>query len=107
MPACGLGVREGPAAFTGQRPVERLEEVGLLLQVLEQQVRQLHRHPCPDHDPQGAQILTTAEEVRQNWRGLVVSASAPNFCVGFNIMLILLSALVRRSARLATARDAA
>ena len=37
-------------------------------------------------------VISTAEEVRQNWRGLVVSASAPNFCVGFNIMLILLSA---------------
>jgi 3-hydroxyacyl-CoA dehydrogenase len=33
-----------------------------------------------------------AEEVRRNWRGLVVSASASNFSVGFNIMLILLSA---------------
>lgn len=33
-----------------------------------------------------------AEEVCRNWRGLVVSASAPNFSVGFNAMLILLSA---------------
>ncbi|HEV8636721.1 MAG TPA: 3-hydroxyacyl-CoA dehydrogenase/enoyl-CoA hydratase family protein [Chloroflexota bacterium] len=33
-----------------------------------------------------------AEEVRRTWRGLVVSASAPNFCVGANLMLLLMEA---------------
>src|SRR5438105_2739201 len=31
-----------------------------------------------------------AEEVRRSWRGLVISASAPNFCVGANLMLVLM-----------------
>jgi 3-hydroxyacyl-CoA dehydrogenase len=37
-----------------------------------------------------------AEEVRRRWRGLVISgsptASAPNFCVGANVLLVLLGA---------------
>jgi 3-hydroxyacyl-CoA dehydrogenase len=33
-----------------------------------------------------------ADEVRRSWRGLVISASAPNFCVGANLMLILMEA---------------
>jgi 3-hydroxyacyl-CoA dehydrogenase len=33
-----------------------------------------------------------AEEVRRNWRGLVVGASASNFCVGANLMIILMEA---------------
>jgi 3-hydroxyacyl-CoA dehydrogenase len=33
-----------------------------------------------------------AEEVRRNWRGLVVGASAPNFCVGANLMIVLMEA---------------
>ncbi len=35
---------------------------------------------------------SAAEEVRRNWRGLVISASAPNFCVGANLMLMLMEA---------------
>ena len=33
-----------------------------------------------------------AEAVRQNWRGLVISASADNFCVGANVALMLMEA---------------
>lgn len=33
-----------------------------------------------------------AEEVRRNWRGLVIGASAPNFCVGANLMMMLMEA---------------
>lgn len=33
-----------------------------------------------------------AEEVRRNWRGLVIAASAPNFCVGANVGVLLQAA---------------
>jgi 3-hydroxyacyl-CoA dehydrogenase len=33
-----------------------------------------------------------AEEVRRNWRGMVLGASAPNFCVGANLMMVLMEA---------------
>lgn len=32
------------------------------------------------------------ERVLQDWRGLVISASAPNFCVGANVMMMLMEA---------------
>lgn len=34
----------------------------------------------------------TAREVAANWRGLVVAGSGPNFCVGANLMLVLMEA---------------
>ncbi|MCI3922774.1 3-hydroxyacyl-CoA dehydrogenase NAD-binding domain-containing protein [Paenibacillus sp. TRM 82003] len=44
----------------------------------------------------GADILTmitqSAEEVRRNWRGLVVANEGRNFCVGANLMLLLMEA---------------
>jgi 3-hydroxyacyl-CoA dehydrogenase len=44
----------------------------------------------------GADILTmisqSVEEVRRNWRGLVVANEGRNFCVGANLMLLLMEA---------------
>jgi 3-hydroxyacyl-CoA dehydrogenase len=44
----------------------------------------------------GGDILTmiaqSAEEVRRNWRGLVVANEGRNFCVGANLMLLLMEA---------------
>ena len=39
-----------------------------------------------------AMASAAAEEVRRNWRGLVVSASGKDFSVGANVMLVLLAA---------------
>ncbi|SEM92441.1 3-hydroxyacyl-CoA dehydrogenase/enoyl-CoA hydratase family protein [Lihuaxuella thermophila] len=51
------------------------------------------------HSPKqaiGADILnminTAVKEVSANYRGLVISAEAPNFCVGANLMLMLMEA---------------
>lgn len=44
----------------------------------------------------GADILTmvtqSVEEVRRNWRGLVIANEGRNFCVGANLMLLLMEA---------------
>lgn len=55
------------------------------------------------HSPKqaiGQDFLTVAhaatDVVRQNWRGLVISAAAGNFCVGANLQLVLSSALEGR-----------
>ncbi|WP_199615427.1 3-hydroxyacyl-CoA dehydrogenase/enoyl-CoA hydratase family protein [Paenibacillus alkalitolerans] len=37
-------------------------------------------------------IAQSAEEVRRNWRGLVVANEGRNFCVGANLMLLLMEA---------------
>lgn len=39
-----------------------------------------------------ALVRTAAEEVVRNWRGLVISASAQDFCVGANLLLVLIKA---------------
>jgi 3-hydroxyacyl-CoA dehydrogenase len=51
------------------------------------------------HSPKqaiGADIISminyAVKEVQANWRGLVISAEAPNFCVGANLMLMLMEA---------------
>ena len=44
-------------ALARQRRVQRLEELRLLAQIVEQQVGHLVRHAGADHDPQHAQIL--------------------------------------------------
>jgi 3-hydroxyacyl-CoA dehydrogenase len=37
-------------------------------------------------------INKSVKEVRKNYRGLVISAEAPNFCVGANLMMLLMEA---------------
>lgn len=37
-----------------------------------------------------------ADEVRRNWRGMVVSASAPNFSYGANLMLVVMGAMAQQ-----------
>lgn len=53
---------------------------------------QLHGPKQSIGDDYNAAARAAAEEVERNWRGLVVSADAPNFCVGANLMMVVLAA---------------
>jgi hypothetical protein len=55
-------VGEGPSPLAWQRGAERLQELRLLLQVLDQQVAHLTCHSGPNNDPEDGHILEVLGE---------------------------------------------
>lgn len=105
VPAWVRGVERFPVDRRGEQPlsftVQKAEQTRILrsapgatLVDLGEEVLGLEFHGPkqaigPDYV---AMARVAAEEVRRNWRGLVISAGAPNFCVGANLMLVLMEA---------------
>jgi 3-hydroxyacyl-CoA dehydrogenase len=57
---------------------------------------QMHGPKQSIGDDYMAAARNAAEEVQRNWRGLVVSAESTNFCVGANLMMVILAAQARQ-----------